>query len=264
MGLSPSGFLNTDVGNIEFRWIEPTRGNAVTLVLLHEGLGCVSMWKDFPDQLATTTGCGILVYSRPGYGKSDPITLPRPLTYMHTEATVILPAVLHKAGIDRCVLVGHSDGASISIIHTGCVHSSSVLGAVLIAPHVFVESVSIKSIEHARDAYTDTNLREKLKRHHGDNVDITFHGWNQAWLDPAFLIWNIEEYLPDIAVPLLLLQGLNDEYGTLAQLDRIEKSVTTRVTRHELSDCRHSPHKDQSALTVEYIRCFVSNVENNQ
>ena len=261
MGLSASGFLSTDLGNLEFRWIEPSRKDAITLVLLHEGLGSVSLWKDFPDELAATTGCGVLIYSRFGYGQSDPVTLPRPLTYMHYEATTVLPTVLHKAGIDKCVLVGHSDGASISIIHIGSLDNTKVLGAVLIAPHVFVEPISIDSIEKANDAYTNGNLREKLKRHHGDNVDITFNGWNQAWLNPAFLVWNIEEFLPRICVPLLLIQGMDDEYGTMLQLDSIEKNVTTALTRHELSDCKHSPHRDQTQLTVSHIKQFIHDIE---
>ena len=203
---------------METAWHGPAPERAPTLVLLHEGLGCVEMWRDFPARLAERTGYGVLVYSRAGYGKSDPVSLPRPLTYMHEEALNVLPQVLDQAGVRKTVLVGHSDGASIATIYAGGRQDFRVRGIALMAPHFFVEQVGIESIVAAKKAYEKGNLRERLARYHRD-VDTAFWGWNRAWLDPKFRNWRIDEYLRDVRVPILIIQGEDDEYGTKAQLD---------------------------------------------
>lgn len=258
--------MNTDrivvdgVG-LETRWVGPGPDEAPTLVLLHEGLGCVGMWKDFPDRLAEATGYGVLAYSRAGYGQSDPVDLPRPLSYMHDEAIDVLPRLLDETGIRQAILVGHSDGASIALINAGAVKDPRVIGLVLIAPHVFVEQITTDSIREAKVAYETTDLREGLARYHGDNVDMAFRGWNDAWLDPAFADWNIEEYLPDAEQAVLLIQGRDDHYGTAEQIRAIERQARGETQTVWLDDCGHSPHRDQPTATVEAIRRFVPSLE---
>jgi pimeloyl-ACP methyl ester carboxylesterase len=243
---------------LEHAWFGPRTGDAPTLVFLHEGLGCVGMWRDFPERVARETGWGALVYSRLGYGASDPCDLPRPLRYMHDEALDVLPAVLDEAGVREAVLVGHSDGASIAIIHAGAARGRErVRALVLEAPHVFVEDVSVASIAAAREEYEHGALRERLARWHGANVDCAFRGWNGAWLDSEFRRWNIEEYLPAIRVASLVVQGEDDEYGTLAQVRAIEDESGGPVGSILLPRCGHSPHRDQPDATAEAIRRFV-------
>lgn len=246
---------------LEYAWHGPPPEAAPTLVFLHEGLGSVSAWRDFPARVAAETGWGALVYSRWGYGDSDPVTPPRPLRYMHDEALVTLPEVLDAAGVRDAVLVGHSDGASIALIFAGSELAAAarhLRGLVLEAPHVMVEDLSVKSIAAAAEAYRTTDLRERLARHHGSNVDGAFWGWNRAWLDPDFSRWNIEEYLPGIRVPTLVIQGRDDQYGTLAQLDAIERQSGGPVSRLVLPDCGHSPHRDQPDATRAAIASFVA------
>jgi pimeloyl-ACP methyl ester carboxylesterase len=241
---------------IEGKWFGPKPDRAPTLVLLHEGLGCVAMWRDFPHRLAERSGYGVFVYSRPGYGKSGPVPLPRPLSYMHDEAFDVLPQVLDQAEIGKCILVGHSDGASIAAIYTGGRQDFRVRGLVLYAPHFFVEDVSIESIAAAKVEYARGDLRERLKRYHGDNVDVAFRGWNDAWLDPGFRAWRIDDYLPHIRVPMLIVQGKDDQYGTAAQLALAERDTYCPVEAVLLDGCRHSPQVDQPdrtlTLTVEF------------
>src|SRR5438876_6825606 len=227
-----------------------------TLVFLHEGLGSVALWGDFPRKVAQATGLAALVYSRAGYGRSASAVLPRDPRYMHDEALVTLPALLDELDIARPVLVGHSDGASIALIHAGA-RVRPVRALIALAPHVFVEDVSIASIQRAKDAYASTSLREKLARYH-DEVDSAFFGWNDVWLAPEFRQWNIEPYLDRIRCPVLLIQGRDDEYGTLAQLDAIERRIAGSVERIVLDDCGHSPHRDQPQATLAAITAFVS------
>jgi pimeloyl-ACP methyl ester carboxylesterase len=184
----------------------PDAADAPTLVLLHEGLGCVALWRDVPARLAADTGCRVFAYSRFGYGRSAPVTLPRPMTYMHDEALEILPRVLDAAGIARAVLVGHSDGGSIAAILAGAARDPRIAGIVLIAAHFFVEDLNIASIARIRTEYETTELRARLARYHA-NVDNAFRGWNDAWLDPRFRDFDITEFLPNIAVPVLALPG---------------------------------------------------------
>ncbi len=254
-----SGATTLDVGGrrIEAAWHGPDSDtdSGPALVLLHEGLGCVSMWRDFPARLAAATGLRTLVFSRFGYGRSDPVALPRPLTYMHEEGLEVLPRVLAAAGVGEHILVGHSDGASIAIVYAGGTPAAGLRGLVLEAPHVFCEEVSVQSIAAAKTAYEATGLREKLRRHHGDNVDVAFWGWNRAWLDPGFRDWNLEEYLPAIAVPTLVIQGEDDEYGTVAQVEAVTRQVPGARARL-LPACGHSPHRDQPERTLEAIAEF--------
>ncbi len=244
--------------SLEACWHGAAPDQAPTLVLLHEGLGCVSLWKDFPAALAQRTGCGVLVYSRAGYGHSDPVTLPRLLTYMHDEARDVLPRVLDQANIQTAILVGHSDGASIALIHAATQGDPRIRGAVLTAPHVFTEPMCLDSIREARTAFDDpdTRLREKLGRHHRD-VDVAFRGWNDAWLDPGFVAWNLEGFIAGVPCPLLLIQGRDDQYGTAAQLESIE--ARARVPRRTLwlDNCGHAPHQDCPGETLAGITAFV-------
>lgn len=212
-----------------------------------------------PARLAEATRCGALVYSRAGYGSSDPVPLPRPLRFMHDEA-LVLPEVMDAAGVRDAVLVGHSDGASIALVYAGRGQAPRVRALALEAPHVFCEDATVSSIEAAGESYRAGDLRRALERHHGANVDIAFWGWNRAWLDPDFGSWNLEEYLPGIRVPVLLVQGEQDEYGTLRQLDAIEAGCAGPVRRLVLPDCGHAPHRDQAERTLTAMAAFVGEV----
>lgn len=255
--MEPEGFLQADGRRLEYRWFGPQPQEAPTLVFLHEGLGCVSMWKDFPDRVVAATGLGALVYSRAGYGKSDPAELPRSLRYMHDEGLIVLPQILKQTGIKQAILVGHSDGGSIAIICAGGNGASCVQALILLAPHVFTEELNVKGIRAAAHNYRTTNLREKLARYHGERVDEAFWGWNDIWLHPDFWHWNIEEYLPAIRLPTLLIQGQQDQYGTRQQLTSIESQIGGPVRRVMLADCGHSPHQDQAEVTVAAMVAFV-------
>ena len=197
-------FLQAGRHRLEYAWWGPSASARPALVFLHEGLGSARHWRDFPRQLSEATGLGAFVYSRLGYGRSDPVQLPRPLSYMHDEAK-LLPQVLGAARIERAILVGHSDGASIAIIYAGSEPGPGLLALILEAPHVFTEEVGLRSIEKAREAFLTTDLRQKLAKYHGHNVDCAFWGWNRAWLDPGFRSWNLERYLPAIRTPTLIL-----------------------------------------------------------
>jgi pimeloyl-ACP methyl ester carboxylesterase len=227
------------------------------IVLLHEGLGSVARWRDYPQALAAATGRRTVAYSRRGYGKSPPVDGPRSVDYLHREALDVLPAFCRAHALDDPVLVGHSDGASIALIHAGAGHAAS--GLVAMAPHVFVEDLSIASIAAARDAWTTTDLKERLAKYH-DDVEGAFRGWNDVWLDPAFRDWNIERYLGGIRCPVLLMQGKDDEYGTLAQLDAIDRQVGGPVERLELEECGHSLQRDQRERTLAAVADFVARI----
>lgn len=247
---------------VEYYRYGPSPAVAPTLIFLHEGLGSASMWRDFPRQMADRLGYGAFVYSRFGYGNSDPCMLPRPLEYMHEEGLSVLPKVIEAAGLGDYFLVGHSDGGSIALIYAGGVKSKGLQGVVTLAAHVFCEQLSVRSIAAVREDYRTGKLREKLQRTHGDNVDCAFWGWNNAWLDPAFMNWNIEEYLPTLKAPLLAIQGSEDQYGTTAQLRSIEQNSGGPVKTLLLRGCRHSPHHDQIEKTllasIRFIRSSFS------
>lgn len=228
-----------------------------TLVFLHDGLGSASTWRDVPDALAASTGCGAIVYSRWGHGLSEPLSAPRGVRHMHHEALHVLPELLDALHVDRPILVGHSDGASIALIHAGS-GVRPVRGLVLLAPHVFVEDCSIASIARVRDTYGTTDLPERLRRHHGRNAEGAFRGWTEVWLDPAFREWNLEEYLPGITCPVLVMQGEDDEYGTRRQVDAVAAQVSGEVEAVMLPRCGHSPHRDQRAIVLARVREFIS------
>jgi pimeloyl-ACP methyl ester carboxylesterase len=251
-------FLQIGDRRLEYAWHGPSPDAAPTLVFLHEGLGCVAMWRDFPQRVIETTGCGALVYTREGYGNSDPAQLPRPVSFMHDEALVTLPEVLAAMKIKKAILVGHSDGGSIALIHAGGIpNGTPVLGLILEAPHVFVEDISIESIKAIGNDFGNGELKGQLSRYH-QNVNETFWSWSNIWLDPEFRSWNIEEYLPQITQPVLLLQGEQDQYGTLEQVKRIESGCSANVRTVILNECGHDPHVDQTKRTIEEISKFLS------
>ena len=229
-----------------------------TLVFLHEGLGSVALWKSFPLEVAEASGCPALLYSRYGYGKSDRLLAPRTVDYMHREALDVLPEVLDRLGIDNPILVGHSDGASIALIHAGA-GKRPVRGVVAMAPHVFVEDITVQSIAEAGETFRTTDLPQRLGRYH-DDVASTFRGWNDIWLHPDFRRWNIEEVLPGIRCPLLLIQGEDDQYGTAAQVEAISRKVSGPVETLLLPDCAHSPHHEQKDATLAAIVEFAAGI----
>lgn len=236
---------------IETERIPAVRSGQPTLVFLHEGLGSVALWRGFPAALAQRTGLSALVYSRRGNGFSESTSGPRTPRYMHEEALVELPRLLSEEGAGDVVLVGHSDGASIALIYAA-EHAQNVRAVVLEAPHVFVEGLSALSIGAIRERYESTDLRERMARHHADG-DATFYGWNDIWLSPTFRDWNIEEYLERVRAPVLAIQGSNDEYGTLAQLDAIAARAGGPVDRVVLAGCGHAPHADRPAFVTATI-----------
>jgi pimeloyl-ACP methyl ester carboxylesterase len=243
---------------LEYAWHGPPPEEAPTLVFLHEGLGCVGMWRDFPAELAERTRCGALVYSRVGYGGSDPVSLPRPLSYMHDEGRRVLPAMLAAAAVRRALLVGHSDGASIALLHASTAPARPRVEALILeAPHVFCEEVSIQSIRRVREEWERGTLRAALERWHGPNVEGAFLGWNDAWLDPGFRAWNIESCLPDVLVPVLVVQGADDEYGTVRQVEAIQHQCAAPVRGEILEGCGHVPHRDQREQTMSLMQEFV-------
>ncbi len=250
------GFLPAGGRRLEYCHWRQQSPRGPTLVLLHEGLGSVAMWKKFPEQLALHTGCSVFAWSRAGYGNSDKTELPRVPGYMHPEALEVLPAVLNFLDVPEVVLLGHSDGASIALIHAGGVRDDRVKALIVMAPHVFIEQICVEQIARARSAYESGDLRERLAKYHA-HVDHVFWGWNDIWLHPDFPAWNIEPYLANIRVPVLVIQGADDEYGTLAQVHAVRNQVPGRVDTLILSDCGHSPHRDQPAATLEGIGRFL-------
>jgi pimeloyl-ACP methyl ester carboxylesterase len=242
---------------IEHAFVAPERGDAPLLVFLHEGLGSLSMWRDFPAALCHATGTRGLVYSRPGYGRSTPRDGAEAwgVDFMHRQAHEVLPALLDALGIDEPVwLFGHSDGGSIALLFAAR-FAQRTAGAVVLAPHIVVEDLSVQSIARTRSAYLETDLRQRLARHH-DDPDSAFWGWNDIWLHPPFRQWSIEREIESIAGPLLAVQGIDDEYGTLEQIRGIARRVPqTRLL--ELPACGHSPHRDQPQAVIEAVRDFL-------
>jgi len=233
------------------------RPDAPPIVFLHEGLGSLAMWRDFPQRIADATGCEAIVYSRYGYGRSTPLAAPRAVRYMHDEALLALPELLDKLAVERSILFGHSDGGSIALIHAGGA-DRALAGVIAMAPHVMVEDITVKGIAEAEVAWQTTDLRQRLGRYHQD-VEATFRGWNDTWLRPDFRSWNIEPYLPAIACPILAIQGEDDEYATMEQIDRIALQ-SKDVDLVKLADCRHSPHKDQPAAVIDAVAEFVARI----
>jgi pimeloyl-ACP methyl ester carboxylesterase len=243
-----------DGRRLEAARIEPRHAHLPTIVMLHEGMGSVAHWKDFPIQLAEETGAGIFVYSRYGHGGSDALEETRSVCYMHHEAQVVLPEILRKASIERPLLLGHSDGASIAILYAG-MFPHAPIGLILEAPHVFVEEITVSSIAQARAHYNETDLPERLGRYHV-NVNSLFWGWNNIWLHEAFRTWNIESFLDLIRCPVLVLQGAQDEYGTSKQADAIKRRIPS-ASAIILENCKHAPHRDCRSATLSAIGQFV-------
>ena len=248
-----SSFLSVRGRSLEYRRIAAA-ADSPTLVFLHEGLGSISQWRDFPARIVEATGLPAIVYARYGHGRSDVLQQPHGVDFMHREALESLPEFLRALGIERPILIGHSDGASIALIYAGAGHRVEAL--VAMAPHVFVEDISIEGIAAAKRAFETSDLPQKLARHHRD-AGKTFYGWNDVWLAPEFLSWNIESFLPAIQCPLLAIQGHGDEYGSMAQIDAIARQVSGPVEVLKLERCGHSPQKDQPQIVAEAIVEFV-------
>jgi pimeloyl-ACP methyl ester carboxylesterase len=263
MKLDDSGFLAIGTQRLEYRMIGPRSDAEPTLVMLHEGLGCVGMWGDFPDKLQATTGCGVFVYSREGYGQSSLAKLPRPLTFMHQEAQQTLPKILDAIGFQRGLLVGHSDGASIAAIYAGSHQDHRVGGIVLIAPHFIVEDVTSASIAEMRKAYDTTELRARLARYHAD-VDATVHGWSDVWLKGDFREWDLAEFLTYIRVPVLIVQGEDDQYGTVRQIEIAKEECYCPVEVALLPGARHVPQREAPEATLKVVTEFIKRVLENE
>lgn len=247
--------------DIEYQWIFPERSDRDLIIFLHEGLGSISMWRDWPEQVCAATGCRGLVYSRYGYGRSTPRPLDeqRPVEYLHIQATDALPALRKALGIehDRPILYGHSDGGSIALLYAA-MFPDAVRAIAVAAPHIFVEDVTLEGIRKAQEIYRSTDFPARLARHHIDSESV-FRAWTDVWLSPAFRSWNIEAFLDDITCPVLAIQGINDEYGTLEQIRGIARRVSgTQLL--ELPDCGHSPHRDQPQAVIDGLRRFLAGI----
>lgn len=251
---------HADLGDhrLEFVRFARTRADAPSLILLHEGLGSVAMWREFPARLAAASGAEIFVYSRRGYGTSSPRAASYNVDYMHIEARETLPQLFDFWGLDAPVLVGHSDGASIALIHAA-EDNTPVHAVCVMAPHIMVEPISIQSIEFARDQFRTTDLAEKLGRYH-DAPEHAFRGWNDIWLHPDFLKWDIRPLLPAIRCPVMAIQGEDDPYGTMAQIDGIEAASGGTVELVKLSGCGHSPHREAPDEALRALTAFVEKV----
>lgn len=252
-----TGHLTIGTSELEYRLVGPAPADAPTIVLLHEGLGSAGLWGDFPDRLQQATGAGVFVYSRAGYGVSSPVTLPRPLDYMHMEALEVLPRLLDAIGFRRGLLVGHSDGGSIATIYAGGIQDHRIRGVSLIAPHFVVEDISVKSIAEIKTSYEQGDFKQKLARWHGD-VDNAFYGWNDAWLDPQFRDWDISDFLAYVRVPVQILQGAEDHYGTMKQIEIAEAECYCPVDVELIAGAAHSPHREAPDATLTAITDFAN------
>jgi len=257
---NPPAPLSIQGRNLEYACYGPPPDQAPTFVLLHEGLGSLSLWRDFPEKLADATGWGVVAYSRAGYGQSDPADLPRPLDYMTREAMDVLPQVLDQIGFQRGILLGHSDGATIAAIYAGSVTDFRVRGLVLMAPHFFTEDVGLSEIAKAKEAFASGNLAQRMARYHRD-AELTFRGWNDVWLHPDFKDWNVADVIDYLRIPVLAMQGRHDQYGTLAQIDEVASRSYAPVDVEILEDCRHAPFLDQTEKTLSAISEFAARLQ---
>ena len=259
MILADEGFLELAPLRLEYRMMGPRPPEAPTVVMLHEGLGCVGLWGNFPEQLAAATGAGVFVYSRTNYGKSSPGKLPRGVDFMHEEAIDVLPQVLAAIGFERGILFGHSDGASIAAIYAGSVQDHRVRGLVLMAPHFFTEEMGLAQIRRTSEDYKSADLRDRLKRWH-DDVDSAFRSWSGPWLNPEFRAWDITEALGYIRVPILIVQGEDDQYGTVKQIETAEQECRCPVEVALVKGARHSPQRDKPEATLKAMSDFIARV----
>ena len=257
--LADEGRLDLGDQQLEYRFIGERPEAAPTIVMLHEGLGCVGLWGRFPDQLAEATGFGVFVYSRAGYGASSPVALPRPLTYMHAEALHVLPRVLDAIGLRRGALLGHSDGASIAAIFAGSVADPRIEAMSLVAPHFFTEDFGLREIAKAKDLYEAGDLRQRLARWH-KNVDVSFYGWNRAWLDPGFRAFDLADYLPKIRCAVQVVQGKADPYGSWRQVEVLAEKCTMPVDVVGLPKIGHVPHREAPKAALDAISGFFGRV----
>lgn len=255
-----SGRLTAGGKSLEYACWGPSPDEAPTIVMLHEGLGCVALWRDWPARLAEATGWGVMAYSRAGYGQSDPADLPRPVDYMTREALEVLPEVLDAIGFRRGILLGHSDGATIALEYAGGVEDHRVRGLIVMAPHLFTEPAGLAEIKRASESFATTDLRERMARYHRD-PDHTFRGWADSWLNPEFANWNVAECVDYLRVPVLAIQGRQDQYGTLAQIDEIESRSYAPVEVAILDDCRHAPHVEHPEAVLSEMAEFVRRLE---
>jgi pimeloyl-ACP methyl ester carboxylesterase len=253
-------FVDAAGRSLHYEWLGGEAPSAPVLVFLHEGLGSVRQWRDFPARVASATGCRAFVYDRYGYGQSDVLQEPRrTVRFMHDEALKSFPELRERLGLNDCILVGHSDGASIALIHAGAGHQAR--GVAVMAPHVFIEDICLSSIEKAKEAFETTDLAVKLGRYHRD-ARRTFYGWADVWTEENFKRWDIrDEYLTAIRAPVLAIQGYDDEYGTMAQLDAIARHVAGPCELLQLEDCGHSPFRDQPERTLAAITAFVDRLK---
>ncbi|MGA6097388.1 alpha/beta fold hydrolase [Stutzerimonas marianensis] len=250
-------YLETEAVRLEYQFLRPARSTGPTLVLLHEGLGSLALWKDFPVQLAEACQAPVLAYSRQGYGQSSPVSLPRPLDYLSVAGPDELERVLDGLGLDQVVLIGHSDGASIALAYAAR-QDPRVRSVVVLAPHVDVEPASVEGVRLTVKAYARGDLRERLHAYHGDNLDGAFLGWSEAWLNPAFTAWNLHRELSCIQVPLLAIQGREDEFATAAQLETIARTVSGPCRTVMLAHCRHFPQNQARPQVLELISEFLA------
>jgi pimeloyl-ACP methyl ester carboxylesterase len=255
--LADHGFLELPSTQLEYRMIGPRPDAAPTIVMLHQGLGSAGLWRAFPEQLASATGAGVFAYSRAGCGKSSPVKLPRSIDFMNDEARDVLPRVLTAIGFSRGILFGHSDGASIAAIYAGSIQDHRVRGLVLMAPHFFTEPMGLAEIRKTRAEFATGDLRDRLKRHHAD-PDVAFNSWIGPWLHPDFEKWNIADALGYIRVPILVIQGADDQYGTLSQVETVQEECYCPVETVIIPGARHSPFRDAPEATLEASAAFIN------
>lgn len=247
-------------GSMLFIYHQENNPNRPTLIFLHDSLGCTALWRDFPTALGQMTNCNVLVYDRLGYGKSDPMPdVPRPVNYMEAEAE-ILYYLLNELSINQPILFGHSDGASIALL-TAAKYPRAIKAVISEAAHVFVEDITLQGIREAMTAYRDTNLRERLEKYHGDNTDILFRAWTLTWTREDFRNWNIESFLPAISCPVLALQGYNDEFGSLAQVESIISNVSGHREKALIESCGHTPHKETPEAALSISADFINSLK---
>lgn len=256
----PQTPLVVDGAQLEYACYGPAPDQAPTLVMLHEGLGCLALWRDFPQQVADKTGMGVLVYSRLGYGQSDPAPLPKPLDFMTREAVDTLPQVLDQTNVQRCVLFGHSDGATIAAIYAGSVEDHRVRGLILMSPHFFTEPGGLAEINRLVRAFPTSDMPHRMAKYHR-NPEIAFRGWGDAWVNPAFRNWDVAEVIDYLRVPVLAIQGRDDQYGTLAQIEVIENRAYSPVDTLILDNCKHAPHLEQPDQVLDAIGEFTHRLE---
>lgn len=252
-----AGKLNAAGKSLEWGSFGHATDDKPVIVMLHEGLGCLALWRDFPSQIAASTGLPVFAYSRAGYGQSDPAELPRPLNYMTDEATIALPDVLNYIGAQRYILLGHSDGATIAAEYAGRIEDFRIRGLILMAPHFFTEPMGLTEIKAAKDVFDTTDLKARMAKYHRD-PEATFRGWNDAWLDPGFEAWNVAEVIDYLRIPALVIQGCEDQYGTINQVNEIETRSYAPVDVEMIENCRHAPHVEQPERTLALIKDFSS------